>query len=131
MARKLTIRIEKSIIQAEKLGLFKTSARDIVLNSQHKKDLELFDDPVFSKERFFIVRGLAGELECCGEEMLEEWNYCPHCGNSIDQERIYQVFRSIEKAREHEFAIELGIDDVYVIMVQEKAEMGKGEKQWM
>ena len=116
------IRVEWTITQAEKLNLFNIDAEDIIKNSSYKKQLKDIKDPIFTKERFFVVRGeVGGDPECCSELMDLDWNFCPYCGDSVeDSEKINEVYRSIKKARESEHAIDLGITDIYVIIVESK-----------
>lgn len=118
------IRIEYEIFEAEKLQLFSIDAKQIILSNIIKEDLDCFDNPKFYKDRFFVVKGKIGNKDECHSCFYdidnEDWDYCPHCGYELDEiEEVNNVYRTIEKAQEDENYIELGISDIYVVIVEE------------
>lgn len=119
------IRLEFSILEAEKLKIFLTDPKEIFLMYKLEKDLKELKNPSFSKERFFVVRGKIGEQDECGSCFYdvdnEEWNYCPNCGNELDElEEINNVYRSYEKAEKDQHVSELGVKDIFVVLAEER-----------
>ena len=115
------------IKRAEESGYFQMLPHEIF--KKEKRDVDI-ENPIYQKDRVFVISG-DYYTECCPElDLMEaednDWEYCPHCGESITN-HVHEVYKDSSKAEKSKYFERFGMKEHLAVSARKQDyEMPKG-----